>query len=229
MLFKRIGYVFVALIAILLIKGERHGNATLFPNKGDQDGITVYVLDHFWHASLIIPVDSQLARQNPQINSLVHTVGNARWLEVGWGDKGFYQAGTTDQISISMVVNAMLRPSKSVVHVVSFNGYPAKVFPRSKLVRITLSQEGFKKLLEGISRSVKFGKLGSNSRGLYGNGRFFAASGSYHVFSICNHWVARLLAQSGVPINVSLASRPGLMRFDLVWRGNGKAVKQDVV
>jgi hypothetical protein len=54
--------------------------------------------------------------------------------------------------------------------------------------------------------------------GLYGTSLFFRASGAFHLFNVCNHWIARVLDAAGIPTTPVLATLPFGLLLDLRWR-----------
>ena len=54
--------------------------------------------------------------------------------------------------------------------------------------------------------------------GLYGPSLFFRANGTFHIFNVCNHWLAGLLDAAGVPTAPVLATLPFGLLLDLEWR-----------
>jgi hypothetical protein len=54
--------------------------------------------------------------------------------------------------------------------------------------------------------------------GLYGTSLFFRANGTFHLFHVCNHWIADLLDAAGVPTAPLLATLPSGLLLDLKWR-----------
>jgi hypothetical protein len=97
----------------------------------------------------------------------------------------------------------------------------AEAFPSSDIVRIVLSEEGLARLLGRLdatfarNSSTTPEELGS---GLYGPSLFYRAAGDFHVFNLCNHWVARLLSSAGVPTAPVPATLPQGLFLDLKWR-----------
>jgi len=55
-------------------------------------------------------------------------------------------------------------------------------------------------------------------QGLYGPSLFYRGVGGFHVFNVCNHWVARLLSAAGLPTAPVLATLPPGLFLDLKWR-----------
>ena len=54
--------------------------------------------------------------------------------------------------------------------------------------------------------------------GLYGPSLFYRGVEAFHVFNVCNHWVARLLSAAGLPTAPVLATLPPGLLLDLKWR-----------
>ena len=63
-----------------------------------------------------------------------------------------------------------------------------------------LSLDGFRGLAVELANSIQ---TTTNPRvmgaSLYGEGSFYPARPSYHLFRTCNHWVSNLIRAAGVP------------------------------
>ena len=122
-----------------------------------------------------------------------------------------------------MWVIERFRPGNpSVLHVVGVKGDPRAMFPNSDLVRVGISDAGFVRLVDMLDATFGRGKgsvmpeqLGP---GLYGTSLFFRANGTFHLFHVCNHWIADLLDAAGVPNAPVLATLPSGLLLDLKWR-----------
>jgi hypothetical protein len=126
-------------------------------------------------------------------------------------------------VTIPLALRALFRPGNaSVVHVVGLNAAPAIVFANSELVSLRLSGEGFARLLKKLdasfARTEGDAVLPDLGAGLYGASLFYRAVDTFHVFNVCNHWVARLLDAAGVPTAPVLATVPPGLLLDLRWR-----------
>lgn len=220
---KKVLLIALAILGIGLLKGERFGESSLYPPKPNEQSVGIYVVDHTYHAGIIIPVNSLRQIDKGLADILLPTDGAEDWLEIGWGDDGFYRAGTLNDVTMAITAQAVLMPSPSVLHVMKFSGFPEEVFEASKLVYLRISSDGFKNIVRGISETFGPNPKISTTPGLYGNSRFYPAIGSYHLLNICNHWIAELLAKAGIQVNVTTASWPAFLRADLIWRSDGVA------
>ena len=160
----------------------------------------IYVVNHGWHTGVIVS-DQAL---NHQLTFLKRDLSDARYYEIGWGDKGFYQA---KEITFSLVMKAIFWPSESVMHVVAMPLAPRDFFPNSEVVELSISTEGMAHLLDFVSGSFKrdhAGKVSRGGRGLYGVSAFYEGEGTYYMTNTCNSWVAKALEHAGVPIRTVL-------------------------
>jgi hypothetical protein len=55
-------------------------------------------------------------------------------------------------------------------------------------------------------------------QGLYGPSLFYRAVDNFHLFNVCNHWVARMLSAAGIRTAPVLATLPAGLLLDLKWR-----------
>jgi len=106
--------------------------------------------------------------------------------------------------------------------VVGVKDDPRARFANSDLVRVDISGAGFARLTDMLEATFARSKgsfvpeeLGP---GLYGTSLFFRANGAFHLFNVCNHWIANLLDAAGVPSAPVLATLPFGLLLDLEWR-----------
>lgn len=168
---------------------------------------TFYVISHGWHTG--IAIDSKdLINRAP---SLKDEFGNGDYLEIGWGDEQFYQAS---EITTGLALRAILLPTTTVLHIVEIPGEPQHYFPSSEIIRLSVPESGYEKMLEYILKSFmrdggdKIKKLG---RGLYGNSRFYRANGNFHAFNTCNTWVSKAVASTGFPMKSNIITADEVM------------------
>lgn len=163
------------------------------------DGPSVLVVNHGLHAGLLI-ARADLVRQLP---TLAEPFGAGDWLELGWGDEGFYRA---PQASLGLALRALLQPTPAVLHVQASDGDPRRRFAASEVVGIRLREDGYRQLLEFVAASFSRSPQGTPSElgpGLYGQSRFYRAEGRYSLLRTCNTWLAEALAASGCPLQAS--------------------------
>lgn len=178
------------------------------PPTGEQLHKSIYLVSHGWHAGIVLRRSDIANKRLP----VVVDFPDADYLEVGWGDKDYYQ---TPDAHIGIIMKAALLPTDSVLHIVGFNKTVASYFPNSEIISIELSATGFEKLIRRIATSFardEAGNLLSMGPGLYGNSRFYLSTERYHLFNTCNVWTARLLQTAGLAMTPATAiSVEGLM------------------
>ncbi len=168
----------------------------LYPPKNPQDTHTIYIVSHGWHTGIVLNKGDIPKSLIPEKTDFP----NAEFLEIGWGDKGFYQAS---DITIPITLNALFLPSDSVMHVVGFSGDIEIEFPQSEIIQLALSNEGYHRMLKMIHNY--FDRKGVDiaqilRKGLYGDSKFYSANEPYHMFFTCNNWTGKMLRSSGFPI-----------------------------
>jgi uncharacterized protein (TIGR02117 family) len=173
--------------------------SSLYPPDDPALAKPAYVVSLGWHTRLAVrradvPVDVWPERQE---------FGDVEYLEVGWGDRAFYQA---DDPTSGMAVRAAFG-TPAVLHVA---GLPELCAARAGLaiVRIEVSPHGFERLLRVIHDSYErdaYGRPLPTRRGYDPLSRFYLATGRYHVFHTSNTWVAETLRAAGVPVTPALS------------------------
>ena len=174
------------------------------PTPESSDVIRSYplsVVSHGWHTGLIIPA-SQL---NQTIPELKERFGDAAYYEIGWGDKGFYQA---QEITTGLSLQAMFWSEGAVMHIVAVPDSPSKYFAQSEVVSTCLTNEQISSLSKYVSNSFAHAPQGQVVRlkhGIYGNSQFYDGEGRYYLLNTCNKWTAKGLQSAGVDISPFLA------------------------
>jgi uncharacterized protein (TIGR02117 family) len=166
------------------------------PIAAGEPSRAVHLINIGWHTGLALRRADIPAGPWPESADFPAAV----YLEVGWGDRDFYQAPAFDPW---LAVKAALLPTSAVLHVVGFDDAPDRYFGSAEIIRIDLSRPSFERLVafiddaydrRGAARASPIGP------GLYGNSLFYPATGSFHLFNNCNVWVARGLRRAGLPV-----------------------------
>lgn len=225
-----VGWSLLGAIALLLaatLLTARSGDTALWPPKAGPT-IDVYVVSHGYHSGLVLPrnalADAAGRQGNSALIAVAQRFGAYPWIEVGWGDEGFYRSvPDARSLTLALAVRALFRPGNaSVVHVVGLHDEPRAIFPSADMVRIGLAPEGFARLLDRLDASFARAESAALPEalgpGLYGPSLFFRSVEAFHVFNVCNHWVAALLSSAGLPVAPVLATLPQGLLLDLEWR-----------
>lgn len=200
-------------VAILLLAGctgapsiRPSGDVELPPSNSPER--TVHVLSNGFHTALILARDDLPSGHIPEIADFP----GVRYLEFSWGDSEYFPA---DQETLFIALRAAILPTAAVIHVVPLRDTPAEHYPSAEMVRISLGEVGFARLVRYLGASFErrgAGRTETGKPGLYRESRFYPATGRFHLGNTCNSWTARGLAFAGVEIDVSSsASAEGLM------------------
>jgi uncharacterized protein (TIGR02117 family) len=157
---------------------------------------SLYVVSHGWHTGIVVN-RGDLAGLLP---ALAGDINHGEYVEIGWGEERFYQAG---EGTVGLALRAVLWPNPSVLHVVPFASPPRSYFSRSEVVEVWVEEAGYRAALAFIAGSFTRAPDGGVFRlgpSLYGKGRFYRAQGSFHAFNTCNTWVAEAIEKTGYPV-----------------------------
>ena len=130
---------------------------------------TIYLVNHGWHVGIVLQRSDIPDKLWPETKGF----SNTRYLEVGWGDKDYYQ---TPNPHLGIAIKAILWPTASVLHIVGFNERVTSYFALSEIIQIHLSDDGFKRLVDYIATSHQRNLGGISkpiAKGLYGNSQFY--------------------------------------------------------
>jgi uncharacterized protein (TIGR02117 family) len=157
----------------------------------------VYVVNHGWHTGFVIP-SVPIHKVIPEIRQRFPDVP---FIEIGWGDKGFYQAS---EITSGLTIQAIFWPTESVIHSVAVPYDVNKYFPHSEIEKLCLTDSELKTLITFISDSFakdNNGNVYPLKKGLYGDSQFYKGSGDYYLMNTCNKWTAKGLLSAGMDIS----------------------------
>lgn len=205
MVMKFAGVFLFLLLAVTACSGKPYVVKPLFQSADAIRSHQFFVVNHGWHTGLII----YAKHLNQTIPELKKRFGNVAYYEIGWGDKGYYQA---EDKTLAITLRAMFLSEGSVIHVVAVPYAPGKYFGQSEVVRSCLTDEQISSLVKFISTSFardSHGRLTPLTPGLYGNSRFYDGKGRFSLLNTCNTWTAKGLQSGGVNISPSLSLTAG--------------------
>jgi uncharacterized protein (TIGR02117 family) len=169
---------------------------------------SIYLVSHGWHVGMVIRQADIPVSARPW----GHEFPDAEYLEIGWGDRTFYQALDPH---LGSALKAALLPTESVLHIFAFNGSVTANFPYSEIIKIRLPGGGMQRLAGYIASSFSrddAGTIRSLGEKYYRNRRFYASRETYHLFNTCNAWTAKALRAAGLPVSPTQATTAeGLM------------------
>jgi uncharacterized protein (TIGR02117 family) len=212
---------------------RRPGNSELFPPKPGEPSVQVHVVAYAYHSGLVVPVPAlkQAAERirRGEAEAIADRFGAYPFVEIGWGDEGFYRlVPTLAALTVREALRALFSPANpSVLHVVGF-GRPLVAAQGVDVTTVDLSERGFDRLvaLAGSVQAVD-GHPIELGPGLYGPSLFYRGRGSFNIFNVCNHWVARLLNAAGLPTRPIMDTLPAGLIFDLGGQVNGRVQGAD--
>lgn len=160
--------------------------------------IPVYVVTHGWHTGVAMRAsDIDFARWRP----LPHA-GEARYVEVGWGDRDFYPA---PGFNLWYAFKALAWPTPGVLQITGFDAPPARRFPQSEVLELRVSPSAFAGLLAYIAASFEDDPA-PIAPALYAKGAFYPSREKFHLFKTCNVWVARALRAAQIDARSALTT-----------------------
>ena len=159
--------------------------------------VDVYVVDHGWHTGFVIPSE----KIKSLLPMLKERFPDVPYMEIGWGDKGFYQ---TEEITTGLTISAIFWPTDTVVHTVGVPVESEEFFTKSTVLKLPISTGGFSSLMTFISGSFRkddTGEIVELKKGIYGDSQFYEGVGNYYLMNTCNKWTAKGLRSSGLDIS----------------------------
>ncbi|CAN5510819.1 TIGR02117 family protein [soil metagenome] len=191
----------VALLAVVLLAaGGCCGPARgLYPPDPAEKSVDIYVVNNHWHTAFVVAWPQLSPTLQRYLSRFAH---GAEFVEIGWGDEGYYRApkGTAP-----LALRAMFASRGSVLHVAALAKAPAEHYLdyQVDLYRIRISETGNRKLMTFLERTFARTSQGQSIElqpGLYGISYFFRGRGWYGALHTCNNWVADGVRSTGFPI-----------------------------
>lgn len=155
----------------------------------------IYILTNGVHTDIVLPIQSEVCNWLDKIPlTSVSNSPNAKFIAMGWGDKGFYlETPTWADLKLSTACKAATGISTSAMHCTFYGSM--KEGERCK--KIFLSREEYQNLVHFVQDSFQqksndFIKINTNA--VYGERDvFYEANGSYSLFYTCNTWANQAL------------------------------------
>ncbi len=192
----------VAGTVLLMLAGCACPDRGLFPPKPGEKTETVWLVDHGIHTGVIAKTSTLPADVRPGWKTQPKGT-RYEFTEFGWGDDGFYNA---KHVTLGITLKALFWKNPAVLHVVAMDKPPERYFPYSGLVRITMSEEGYRRFCAFLEKSYATdaqGKHIEHGHGIYGESRFYRATGYYYFPNTCNVWTAHALRSAGAPMTLA--------------------------
>ena len=163
--------------------------------------IAVYLVAHEKHSGIVARRADIPAGLWPEIRDFPQ----ADYLEVGWGDRDYYY-GRNQGLGGALRA-AFGSNNPSVLHVAGVRGPLTQRFPKSEIIEVKVSRDGFDRLVRYIQD--EYDRAGASvavplGPGLYGDSRFYPARQPFSLSRTCNVWTARGLRDAGLPIHDSI-------------------------
>ena len=219
---RKINIILTLIIILTLEACSASVNELHSVNNIDSEKV-IYLVNHGWHVGIVLKRADIPDAHWPESKDFA----NAKYLEVGWGDKEYYQEPDPH---LGIAIKAILWPTPSVLHIVGFNEAVTSYFPLSEIIEVRLTNDGFKRMVRYIAASHYKDPVGISkpiAKGLYGNSQFYLSVETYHLFKTCNVWTAEVLHAAGCPISPAfIITVKGLMSQ---IRPLGKVIQKDGV
>ncbi|PYM60402.1 MAG: hypothetical protein DMD79_15835 [Candidatus Rokuibacteriota bacterium] len=158
----------------------------------DEPATTIYVVSYGWHTGIVVRQADIPAGLWPDRRDFEHFP----YLEVGWGDRAFYQA---PRPTLLLALKAVVWSRGSVLRVVGLKA-PPEGRELEDVVVLPISRAGLLRLvlfIEAAHARDRGGGAIALGPDRYGQGRFYLGRDAYFLLRTCNTWTAEALAVAG--------------------------------
>ncbi|WP_208644827.1 TIGR02117 family protein [Mucilaginibacter kameinonensis] len=163
--------------------------------------VAIYILTNGDHTDIVVPVKNTVTDWSKEI-SYQNTISRdttARYLAIGWGDKGFYlNTPTCADLKFSTAFKAAFALSTSAIHTTYYQSMPES----NDCKQIMISNEQYKRLIAFVDDSFKRDAAGNvinikTNANYDKNDAFYEAHRKYNMFYTCNTWANNALKSCG--------------------------------
>jgi uncharacterized protein (TIGR02117 family) len=120
---------FLAFVALFLLAAFLLSIWTVKKEPGTSNDVAIYILTNGDHTDIVVPVKNEVTDWSREM-SFQNTIGHdttAKYLAVGWGDKGFYlNTPTWSQLKFSTAFKAAFALSTSAIHATYYQSIKEK-------------------------------------------------------------------------------------------------------
>lgn len=200
-------YLVLALLGMLIPASTKNQE-----NKGN---IPIFITSNGFHTAVIIPwaVLKPTLLQSVD-NEIFKKYENYQYINLGWGDEGFYMGFMDNQSpTLATSLAALFLPTSSLMYLEFYDFEPQA---DESTIRLMIDQSQLENLVSFIENS--FQKTAQqqfifHSKGYGADDYFFKGQGSYHLFSTCNSWTNNALKAGSLPASLWSPFAQGVM-----WR-----------
>ncbi len=185
--------VFLGLIAGLLSGCASVPRPQGMPAAGNA---VIYVVGRGWHTDIGLPVDEV---HGPLVG-LEGDFPGVRFMVFGFGERNYLMTRTA---GFGEMLTALF-PSKSAILMTALSAPPTEAFADEQVLTLRLTQASVDRVAELIWQALEKTPDRAALRladGPYPGSAFYASTETYDAFHTCNTWTARLLRDSGVPVD----------------------------
>lgn len=191
----------IAFVALFLLSAFLLSVWTVKKEPGTSTDVAIYILTNGDHTDIVVPVKNQVTDWSKEM-SYQNTTGRdttAKYLAIGWGDKGFYlNTPTWSQLKFSTAFKAAFALSTSAIHATYYQTMPEN----NDCKKIMISNSQYKRLIAFVDSSFKRDVAGNviniKTNANYGDSdAFYEAKRKYNMFYTCNTWANNALKACG--------------------------------
>jgi uncharacterized protein (TIGR02117 family) len=185
------GFILLALVGWGLLLAARCHLPRQTTTPSPDSTSAIYVVRHGWHAGIALRRADLSADAWPVLDAFPE----ARYLEVGWGEKRYYPGHTR---GVWGALRAGAWPTSSVLHIVPIARSVPASFPKNTIARVPVDATELAALTRYVAESFATdADTLAAGPGLYPDSQFYRSGLTYHVFNNCNHWAAGALEAAG--------------------------------
>lgn len=198
--FAKMLLVVIGIIAFYGASAWLLGRQYVAAEKTTEPSVEIYLMSNGVHTDIVMPLQHQsfnwLDYAQPS-----HTVSgsvNARYIAIGWGDKGFYlNTPRWSDLTASTAIRAISGFNQTALHITFYE----QIMENERVVKIRVSQAQYQRLAQSIAQDFKRNAQSSiviQGAHYQDNDAFYEAHGRYSMFYTCNTWSNQKLKQSGI-------------------------------
>lgn len=172
--------------------------------QSSDDGFEVVLVSNGAHTDIVFPIQNSIFDWSTFIDLKDYQPSQAKYIALGWGDKGFYlETPSWAELKPRVAFRALFKLGESAMHVVLYDEIPEdmkwhrtlKVSHREYWRMAKFVRNSFDRGTGGQVKRIEFEDLPCYE---HLNHQFYEGEGQYHFFKTCNSWVNSALKYAGI-------------------------------
>jgi uncharacterized protein (TIGR02117 family) len=200
-IFIRLLLFFLFMVGVYVVSAILIPKITVEKELGQKEEVSIFISTNGVHTDIVLPVKNKHIDWSKKIRfeNTIKNDSTARFVSLGWGDKGFYlETPEWSDLKISVALKAATGLGNTAIHATFYN----EMNESETCKQIKISEAQYLRLIKYIDDSFAKDQAKNYvniiTKANYGKtDAFYEANESYSIFYTCNTWANNGLKSCG--------------------------------